>query len=75
MTQFAGDGGDALIGAGNTRPRAWRIGEPDEDPNVAEKCYGLVRILHRGDTISLRLPGDRALGVPVADWLPEAATA
>jgi Uma2 family endonuclease len=42
-----------------------------EDPNVAEKCYGLVRILYRGDTISLRVPGDRTLGVPAADWLPE----
>jgi hypothetical protein len=46
-----------------------------EDPNGAERCYGIVRILHRGDTISLRVPGDRTLGVPVADWLPEAGPA
>lgn len=42
-----------------------------EDPNVAEKCYRLVRILHRGDTISLRVPGDSTFDVPAADWLPE----
>jgi Uma2 family endonuclease len=42
-----------------------------EEPNTAERCYGLVRILHRGDRISLRIPGDRDLSVPVADWLPE----
>jgi Uma2 family endonuclease len=46
-----------------------------EDPNVAEKCYGLVRILHRGDTISLFPADGRALSVPVTDWLPEAGTA
>jgi len=43
-----------------------------EDPNAAEKCYGLVRILHRGDTLSLRVSGDRAVDVQVADWLPTA---
>lgn len=42
-----------------------------EAPNGAEKCYGLVRILHRGDTVSFRVPGDRTLDVPVAEWLPE----
>ncbi len=40
-----------------------------ESPNVAEACYGVVRILHRGDTISLH--ASRALDVPVTDWLPE----
>ena len=43
-----------------------------EDPNVAERCYRLVRILYRDDTISFCVPGDRTLGVPAADWLPEA---
>lgn len=43
-----------------------------EDPNVAERGYRLVRILYRDDAISLRIPGDRTLGVPAADWLPEA---
>jgi Uma2 family endonuclease len=43
-----------------------------EDPNIAERGYRLVRILYRDDTISLRVPGDRTLGVPAADWLPEA---
>lgn len=42
-----------------------------EEPNGAEKCYRLVRVLHRGDTISLHLPGGKTLGIPVADWLPE----
>jgi len=42
-----------------------------EDPNVVERGYRLVRILYRDDTISLRIPGDRTLGVPAADWLPE----
>lgn len=42
-----------------------------EEPNRAEECYRLVRILHRGDTLSLHLPGGELLGVPVADWLPE----
>ncbi len=42
-----------------------------EDPNVVERGYRLVRILYRDDTISLRVPGDRTLGVPAADWLPE----
>jgi len=42
-----------------------------EDPNVSEKCYRLVRILHRGEAISLRVPGDQTLDVPVVDWLPE----
>ena len=46
-----------------------------EDPNAAEKCYGIVRILHRGDAISLRLTAGRTLGVPVADWLPEVGPA
>ena len=46
-----------------------------EDPNVTEKCYGLVRILHRGDTISLLLADGRTLGVPVTEWLPEAGPA
>jgi Uma2 family endonuclease len=41
-----------------------------EEPNVAEKCYRLVRILNQGDTISLHLAGGETLGVPVADWLP-----
>lgn len=43
-----------------------------EDPNAAEKCYGLVRILHRGDTIPLHVPGDQTLALQVTDWLPEA---
>lgn len=42
-----------------------------EDPNVVERGYRLVRILYRDDTISLRVPGDRTLGVSAADWLPE----
>lgn len=46
-----------------------------EEPNIAERCYGIVRILHRGDTISLRVAGDRTLGVSVADWLPEGSPA
>jgi Uma2 family endonuclease len=41
------------------------------EPNVAERCYGVVRVLHRGDSMALRLPGGRTLDVPVADWLPE----
>ena len=45
--------------------------EVHEEPNVAEKCYGVVRVLHRGDTISLHVPGEGTLGVAVADWLPE----
>lgn len=40
-------------------------------PNVAEKCYGVVQILHRGDAIALDVSGDRSLDVPVTDWLPE----
>ena len=44
-----------------------------EEPNVAERCYGVARVLHRGDTIPLRVPGQQTLGVPVADWLPETA--
>lgn len=35
-----------------------------EDPKAAEKCYGVVRILHRSDTLSLRLPGGQTLDVP-----------
>ena len=42
-----------------------------EEPNLGERCYGVVRVLHRGDTISLRVPGEQPLNVPVADWLPE----
>ncbi len=42
-----------------------------EEPNVAERCYGVVRVLHRDDTISLHIPGGRTLDVPVANWLPE----
>lgn len=42
-----------------------------EEPNVAERCYRVVRVLHRGDTISLHVSGEGSLGVPVADWLPE----
>ena len=42
-----------------------------EEPNVAARCYGVARVLHRGDTIPLRVPGERTFGVPVADWLPE----
>ncbi len=41
------------------------------DPNVAERCYRVVRVLHRGDTMSLCVAGGRTLDVPVADWLPE----
>ncbi len=41
-----------------------------EEPNAAEKCYGVVRILHQGETIALRTSGDRSLEVSVADWLP-----
>jgi Uma2 family endonuclease len=46
-----------------------------EEPNTAEKCYRLVRVLHRGETISLHLPGGKTLDVPVTDWLPEASRA
>ncbi len=42
-----------------------------EEPNGAERCYGVVRVLHRGDTLSLRAPGKRTLEVPVTEWLPE----
>lgn len=41
-----------------------------EDPNALEKCYRFVRILHRGDTICLRVPGQGTLDVAVTDWLP-----
>jgi Uma2 family endonuclease len=40
-----------------------------EEPNVAERCYGVVRVLHRRDTISLRV-ADHKVDVSVADWLP-----
>ena len=43
-----------------------------EEPNTNESCYGVVRILHRGDAVSLHLPDGEALEVPIADWLPEA---
>ncbi len=42
-----------------------------EEPNAVERCYRIVRVLHRGDTISLNVPGEQPLDVPVADWLPE----
>lgn len=42
-----------------------------EEPNVAERCYRVIRVLHKGDTISLHVPDGKTLGVPVADWLPE----
>ncbi len=42
-------------------------------PNIVEKCYGVVQILHRGDTILLDVAGEQTLDVPVADWLPEAS--
>lgn len=42
-----------------------------EEPNVDARCYRVIRVLHRGDTISLHVPGGKTLGIPVADWLPE----
>jgi hypothetical protein len=42
-----------------------------EEPKVAERCYQVVRVLSRGDTFALHVPGGKTLGVPVADWLPE----
>ena len=42
-----------------------------EEPNGAEKCYEVVRVLHRGATLSLRVPGEQTLDVPVTEWLPE----
>ncbi len=42
-----------------------------EEPKVDERCYGVVRVLHLGDTISLQVPGQRTIDVAVANWLPE----
>lgn len=42
-----------------------------EEPNVGERCYRVVRVFHRGDTVSLQVPGERTLDVSAADWLPE----
>jgi Uma2 family endonuclease len=38
-----------------------------EEPNVAERCYRVIRVLHKGDMISLHVPGGSSLSVPVAD--------
>lgn len=42
-----------------------------ENPNATERCYGVVRVLHRNDTISLHVGGQHSLDVPVSNWLPE----
>jgi Putative restriction endonuclease len=34
-----------------------------EDANVAQRCYRVVRVLHPGDAIPLRVPGGSTLGV------------
>ncbi len=43
-----------------------------EKPNAGERCYGVVRVLHRGDTMALETSAGRSVDVPVADWLPAA---
>ena len=42
-----------------------------EEANVDQRCYRVVRVLHRGDTIPLHVSGEGALDVPAEDWLPE----